>query len=577
MPIFSSLKRSFFFFFTSVFAGPVPLSLAGEAQGMVTVNENYLLFGILILIVCLGLAAFGWIREKKSNRFLADRLAAIKKSREKYRIMADKTGVGILIIQDFTFKYANLKAYEIMGLEKGETRSENLLDYIFPDDLDLVLEHYEKSLLSLGETHFTTRILRADKTAHWLRVRSVSILFQGRPANLSFIRDVTGLKHMEMNLQQAQRMEAIGVLAGGIAHDFNNILTTIIGNAELALMDLVQEDPSCESFQQIQVSGHRARELVQQILTLSRSQAGDVFPLDLTSVIKEALKLLRSTLPSNIRIVENIDKNAGKVKVDVTRIYQVFMNLCTNAKYAMEKKDTGILTVWLTRVDLLDEDPENRMALPGGGYVKLRVIDNGEGIEPGIRDKIFQPYFSTKNMGDGTGLGLATSLEIIKKYKGDIACQSDVGKGSEFSVFLPVHENPSLAEDEIDEIKDRTLQGNILFVDDEKEISLIVKKIFKTFGYTVVTAGSGKEALEQVIKDPDFFNLLITDMGMPGMTGEQLIKEVIRIRSDLPLILCTGHSDTFDQQKARNLGIREYIAKPYSLKDLLSLAARYIK
>ena len=178
--------------------------------------------------------------------------------------------------------------------------------------------------------------------------------------------------------------------------------------------------------------------------------------------------------------------------------------------------------------------------------------------------------------GIGTGLGLTTSRGIVEKYKGDIVCQSELGKGSEFLVFLPVHEPPLPVGLRIEDLKGRSGPGNILFVDDEKEITIIVKKIFKTFGYTVVIAGSGKEALEYFTKDPDFFHLLITDMAMPGMTGEQLIKKMISIRPELPVILCTGHSDTFDKQRALDIGIREYITKPYSLKDLSAMAAKYI-
>ena len=247
--------------------------------------------------------------------------------------------------------------------------------------------------------------------------------------------------------------------------------------------------------------------------------------MSLGSVVKEGLKLLRSSRPQNIRIVETIDLDSDRVKVDATHIYQVFMNLCTNAKHAMEKNDTGVLEVILTRVDLPCEKIENPPDLPAGGYVKLSVIDNGEGIDPGIRDKIFHPYFTTKDTGIGTGLGLATSRGIVEKYKGDIVCQSEFGKGSEFSVLLPVP----------------------------------VKKPWNI--------------LQKILT---FFHLLITDMAMPGMTGEQLIKKMLSIRPDLPVILCTGHSDTFDKQRALDIGIREYITKPYSLKDLSAMAAKYI-
>ena len=230
----------------------------------------------------------GWRKEKKTNHLLTDQQEVLQKSCEKYKMIVERSGDGILIVQDLTIKYANSWAYEILGLEKKDTLSDQLMDYIFPDDLGLVLAHYEKIMLSLDEkTRFTMRVLTGDKTIRWVQVRSVSVLFQGAPAALSFMEDVTGLKNMEMDLQQAQRMEAIGALSGGIAHDFNNILTTILGNAELALLDVNETDPTHEAFQQIYASGLRARELVQQILTLSRSHSGEVIPLSLDSVVKE--------------------------------------------------------------------------------------------------------------------------------------------------------------------------------------------------------------------------------------------------------------------------------------------------
>ncbi|MBU4132998.1 MAG: response regulator [Proteobacteria bacterium] len=571
------LKGYFLFFFLLIcsLAGPLAPVLAAELQGLKTISDAHVLSGILILLAGLGVAVGGWRKQKNINRALTRQTAEAQKSREKYRMMIDNADDGILIVQNFTIKYANPKAHGIMGLETKNLLSANLFEYIFSDDISHVIEHYEQRMLSPdGESKFTTRIVKGDKSAHWVQVRSVSVLFEEEPANLYFIRDISSLKRMEMDLQQAQRMEAIAALSGGIAHDFNNILTTIIGNAELSLMDLTEKDPLHETFRKIQASGNRARDLVQQILTLSRSSSMEKMPLSLSPVVKEALKLLRSTLPSNIRIVETIDTKAGLVNVDATRIYQVFMNLCTNAKQAMEKNGTGVLDVRLARVNLGDGEIENGLNLPAGAYVKLSVIDNGEGIDPEIRDKIFHPYFTTRD--PGTGLGLSASLGIIKNYDGDIAWQSEMGQGSEFSIFLPVHEPPQPRDEKIKDLMGRSCQGNILFVDDEKEIAGIVKKIFKTLGYSVVTAGSGKEALEHFLKDPGFFNLVITDMAMPGMTGEQLIREVGRIRPDLPLILCTGHSDTFDRQKALDSGIREYITKPYSLKDLSAMAARYI-
>ena len=250
------------------------------------------------------------------------------------------------------------------------------------------------------------------------------------------------------------------------------------------------------------------------------------------------------------------------------------MNLCTNAKQAMEKNGTGVLEVRLARVNLGDGEIENGLNLLAGAYVKLSVIDNGEGIDPEIRDKIFHPYFTTRE--PGTGLGLSASLGIIKNYDGDIVWQSEMCQGSEFSIFLPVHEPPQPRDEKTKDLMGRSCQGNILFVNDEKEIAGIVKKIFKTLGYTVVTAGSGKEALEHFLKDPDFFNLVITDMAMPGMTGPDLARKIFKMRPDMPMILCTGHHDKMDADRARAMGFKAFLMKPVTVSMLANLVRKVL-
>jgi CheY-like chemotaxis protein len=324
-----------------------------------------------------------------------------------------------------------------------------LSDYIHPDDLRTVLDGYEKTMLSRDEgTSFDVRLVRPDQGLLWVHIRSVPVIWGDEPANLAFMRDITARKRMEHDLQQAQRMEAIGVLSGGIAHDFNNILTTIIGNAEMGLMDLTDGGPGKKEFEQIRESGYRARDLVRQVLTISREYTSKVQPLYLSPIIKEALKFLRSSLPMNIRIMEKIDRQLSLVKADSVLIHQVFMNLCTNAKHAMENQESACLEVELKNV----------------------VISS-----------------------------------------------------------------------------------------------------------SMMTADSGKQALEKFAREPDFFDLLITDLAMPEMTGIKLAKEVLRLRPGFPVIMCTGHSDTFDENAAKEAGIMEYIEKPYNLKELGAIAAKYMK
>ncbi|MFA5907122.1 MAG: response regulator [Desulfobacula sp.] len=531
-----------------------------------------------VLILSFLIAAYSLMQLRKTKYRLRDKETVLNKKREKLRLLLDHTEDGVLIIQNLTFKYANKRVYEIMGLDNKQEISKNMADYIHPDDLQIALAGYEKTMLSGGgETNFKVRLIKPDREMLWVHIRSIPVVWDDEPANLAFMRDITSHKIMEQDLQQAQRMEAIGVLSGGIAHDFNNILTTIIGNAEIALMDIKGETPGKKEFEQIRDSGHRARDLVRQILTISREYTSEVQPLYLSPIIKEALKLLRSTLPRNIKIVEKIDRQVGLVKADSVRMYQVFMNLCTNAKHAMEKEETAQLEVELKNVVIpssMGTAPDNMMP---GNYVKLSVTDTGTGIDPGIADKIFDPHFTTKDKPKGTGLGLTTSLYIIKQFGGYITFDSDPGKGSCFSVFLPVHETEKSKEKTVNDTAPVQGKGKILFVDDETEITVMAQKMLTHLGFSVMTAGSGKQALDAFAREPLFFDLLITDLAMPEMTGIKLAKEVMRIRPGFPVIMCTGHSDTFDEEAARKAGIMEYVKKPYNLKELGALAAKYIK
>jgi len=374
-------------------------------------------------------------------------------------------------------------------------------------------------------------------------------------------------------------MEAIGILSGGIAHDFNNILTSIVGNADIALMDLSDGDSCQDEFVKIRESAYRARDLVQQILTISRDHTKDIGPVYLSPVIKEALKLLRSTLPSSIQINQKIDRQLNLIQADSTQIYQVFMNLCTNAKSALEKIEKPCLEIGLENATLFEKDLFRPKSLAPGPYVKLTVADNGCGIDSQTQAKIFQPYFTTKSGHESTGLGLATALGIVKQTHGYIHCESEPDKGTCFSVYLPAYIKEKTDSDRqtVQTTDQEIKNGKILFVDDEPEITTLARRVFENFGFKIMTVNSGKTALEKFVLDPDFFDLLITDLGMPEMTGEVLAKKILAIRPDFPIIVCTGHSDTYDASAAKHSGVMEYVSKPYDFKALCSLASHYIQ
>jgi PAS domain S-box-containing protein len=535
-------------------------------------------WGLMLPVLFFLAAVFGMGQVRRMKRRLKENQAVLIKKEEKLRLLLDHAEEGIFIIQELKFKYANKRVYEIMGLENKEGISRNLSDYIHPDDLRIVLDGYEKTMLSGDEgTSFDVRLARPDQGLLWVHIRSVPVVWGDEPANLAFMRDITARKRMEHDLQQAQRMEAIGVLSGGIAHDFNNILTTIIGNSEMGLMDLTDGSPGKKEFEQIRESGYRARDLVRQVLTISREYTSEVQPLYLSPIIKEALKFLRSTLPMNIRIMEKIDRQLSLVKADSVLIHQVFMNLCTNAKHAMENQESACLEVELKNVVISSSMRTSPDDLLPGNYVSLSERDTGTGIDPAVADKIFDPYFTTKGKAKGTGLGLATSLGIVKQFGGYITFAGEPGKGSCFSVFLPAHETDKSKKKDLEAIVPVQGRGKILFVDDEIQISTMAKKMLTHLGFSVMTADSGKQALEKFAREPDFFDLLITDLAMPEMTGIKLAKEVLRLRPGFPVIMCTGHSDTFDENAAKEAGIMEYIEKPYNLKELGTIAAKYMK
>jgi CheY-like chemotaxis protein len=370
-------------------------------------------------------------------------------------------------------------------------------------------------------------------------------------------------KRVETELIQAQKKEAIGTLAGGIAHDFNNILTSIIGYSDLAKMRVQQGDDVTSDLDQIRKSGDRAKTLVQQIVTVGRKQEQEPRPIQIGYIVKEALGLLRAALPSTIEIREVIPKNIDIVHADPTQMHQVVMNLGTNAGQAMNKKG-GALDVELENVSITE--PE--MNLKPGLYVKLTVRDTGDGMKPEVIERIFEPYFTTKEMGEGTGLGLSVVQGIVVTHGGAIMVESNPGGGSTFHVYLPRTEQP----EKISETKTQkplpTGTERILFVDDEPTLLDMVGQILKQLGYQVVTTNGSFEALELFRKDPDRFDLVITDMTMPKMTGIALARELLNTRPNIPIILCSGSIDQALKGKAQAAGIREFLAKPISMGSI---------
>jgi signal transduction histidine kinase/ActR/RegA family two-component response regulator len=371
---------------------------------------------------------------------------------------------------------------------------------------------------------------------------------------------------LQLQLQQAQKMEAVGTLAGGIAHDFNNILAAIMGYTEISLLQNQADNDLKENLDKILQASQRAKELVNQILAFSRQQPLDIQVLRLKPIVREVLALLRASLPRTIDIGERIAPDLYTIQADPTQIHQVLMNLCTNAAHAMEENG-GRLDVSLENI-YLDQDNRLRMwTVSPGWFVRISVEDNGCGIDPEISERIFDPYFTTKQLGKGTGMGLAVTHGIVKSAGGAITVESQLGRGTRFDVYLPGYTEE---ENETGEsIKSLPLgKERILFIDDEENLVDIMRDLLQRLGYRVAVTRHPLDALDWFREDPSRFDLVITDAEMPQMTGDRLARELLAIRKDLPIIMCTGFSEKINRENIKAMGVRHLLMKPIAFRNL---------
>jgi len=501
------------------------------------------------------------ITERRQSEMERDRLIRAIEQAGEIIVITDKNGS----IQYVNPAFENVTGYacdEVLGQNPRILKSGKQDRFFYSSLWDTI---------SSGET-WNGRIVNKTKGgALYTEEATISPVKDSTGAISSYVavkRNITQELELQHQLQQAQKMEAIGTLAGGIAHDFNNILSAIMGFTEIVDADLPEGSRNKEDLGEVIHACKRARDLVKQILTFSRQSAFEARPLRVDLVVNEALKMIRSSTPASIEIQQNIHSDLPAVIADPTQVHQIMMNLCTNAVQAIEDEH-GTLTVSLDSVKLddlrMDEKPDGALT---GECVRLRVSDTGKGIPREIQEKIFDPYFTTKKMGEGTGLGLAVVYGIIRESGGTITVESEVNKGTTFSIHFPIAEKIEPEQDAYLQSRIPWGKERVLFVDDEPSIADLAKRILERLGYDVTVRQSAQDALELFRHSPHRFDIVVTDMTMPHMTGDELAGAILSIRPDIPVILCTGYSKRISDKRAREMGIRAFVMKPLTQREL---------
>ena len=499
----------------------------------------------------------------------------LRESEDRNRRLIEASPDAVLIRSGGMITYANPSAVRLLrATSEQDLVGKPYLDLVHPDDraasAERVRKSIEEGLVAPAREH---RLLSLDGRVVQVESIGVPAKVQGEIQIFGIFRDITERKksyqekvQLEAQLQQAQKMESLGTLAGGIAHDFNNILGVIIGSSELLAMTNAVEASSRDTLDNILAASQRAKDLVRQILAFSRHAKQERILLNMKAIIKETFEFLRASLPTTIELRQQLDPKAGMIMADPTQMQQVLMNLCTNAAHAMEPTG-GILAVQLSNVVLNQDGVRIDSDLEPGAYVQLTVSDTGHGIDPQVIPRIFDPYFTTKEKDKGTGLGLAVVHGIVKAHGGTIKVFSEVGQGATFQVLLPGMEGYGATE----RAEFPVLRGGserILLVDDEKGLADIEKQMLALLGYDVQIRTSPVEALEAFQTNPEKFDLVITDLTMPQMTGMKMAKQMAQIRPGMPIILCTGFSDQIDATQALAAGIRAFLLKPMVANEL---------
>ena len=540
------------------------------------------------------------LREQKDslNRMVQERTAALRESERKYReIFENIIDVFYRTDNEGVIRIVSPSVEQIFGYAPDQVIGKRLAGfYVNPEDRNQFLSVLQEK----GEVKGYEAPLRA-KNGSVVWVSTNAQFYRDEHGNILGVqgisRDITDRKlamkekaKLQDHLQQVQKMESIGSLAGGIAHDLNNILFPISGLSEMLLDDILPDSPERESIEQIHKSAQRGSELVKQILTFSRQSKPRKLPIRIQPILKEVLKLARAAIPMNIEISSHISTDCGLVSADPTQVHQIAMNLITNAYHAVEQsggtinvelKETAIgSNIGMFHPAFGEKDELPPHAMPGdilpGGYLCITVSDTGTGIDQTLVDKIFDPYFTTKEQGKGTGLGLSVVHGIVKEHGGDISVYSEVGKGTTFHVYLPLLKDDRGGQTAAVTRMYPTGCERILLVDDEESIAAVERMMLEKLGYQITVRTNSLDAVSAFKANPGNFDLVISDKGMPLMTGEQLARELISIRPEIPIIICTGFSDEIDEQQSKAMGIKGFLMKPVSLVDMAEMVRKVL-